>query len=145
MYQKLQDDMKIYMKSRDSFRLSVLRLLLSDIKNEIIATHVDMPSDDLVFKVITKNIKQREESINIYRDINNIDLADSEEKELIFLREFMPQQLSDQELEDIVKLEIGKIDDFKMQDIGRVIGKISKDYPNRVDGKRISDSVRKFL
>lgn len=137
--------MKIYMKSRDSFRLSVLRLLLSDIKNEIIATHVDMPSDDLVFKVITKNIKQREESINIYRDINNIDLADSEEKELIFLREFMPQQLSDQELEDIVKLEIGKIDDFKMQDIGRVIGKISKDYPNRVDGKRISDSVRKFL
>lgn len=145
MYQKLQSDMKIYMKNKDSVRLSVLRLLLSDIKNESIATHVDVPSDDLVFKVIVKNIKQREESIKIYRDINNVGLADSEEKELIFLREFMPQQLSDQELEDIVKSEIGKIDNFKVQDMGKIIGNISKDYPNMVEGKRISDVVRKFL
>ncbi len=145
MYQKLQSDMKIYMKNKDSVRLSVLRLLLSDIKNESIAAHVDVPSDDLVFKVIVKNIKQREESIKIYRDINNVGLADSEEKELIFLREFMPQQLSDQELEDIVKSEIGKIDNFKVQDMGKIIGNISKDYPNMVEGKRISDVVRKFL
>ncbi len=145
MYQKLQDDMKIYMKNKDSFKLSVVRLLLSDIKNETILKHVDVPSDDLVFQVIAKNIKQREESIKIYKDINNVDLAESEEKELIFLNEFMPQQLSDKELEDIVKLEIGKINDFKMQDMGKVISQISKDFPNRVDGRRISDVVRKFL
>lgn len=145
MYNKLLDDLKISMKSKDTQRVSILRMLLSSIKNEQIAYHLDEVSDDLFFSVLSKSIKEINESIDIYKKSNHIDKALKEEKELLILKSFLPLQISQEELEGIVKEKISKIDNFSQKDIGKVINEISSEYKNMVDSQRIYLEIKKFL
>ena len=145
MYNKLLDDLKISMKSKDTQRVSILRMLLSSIKNEQIASHSDEVSDDLFFSVLSKSIKEINESIDIYKKSNHIDKALKEEKELLILKSFLPLQISQEELGGIVKEKISKIDNFSQKDIGKVINEISSEYKNMVDSQRIYLEIKKFL
>ena len=145
MYNKLLDDLKISMKSKDTQRVSTLRMLLSSIKNEQIAYHSDEVSDDLFFNVLSKSIKEINESIDIYKKSNHIDKALKEENELLILKSFLPLQISQEELEGIVKEKISKIDNFSQKDIGKVINEISSEYKNMVDSQRIYLEIKKFL
>ena len=145
MYKKFLDDLKDSMKKKDTERLSVLRMLLSSIKNEQIAYHSDEVSDDLFFNVLSKSIKEINESIDIYKKSNHIDKALKEENELLILKSFLPLQISQEELEGIVKEKISKIDNFSQKDIGKVINEISSEYKNMIDSQRIYLEIKKFL
>ncbi|MCL4393043.1 GatB/YqeY domain-containing protein [Patescibacteria group bacterium] len=145
MYKKFLDDLKDSMKKKDTERLSVLRMLLSSIKNEQINLHTDDVDDDLFFKVLSKNIKQLNESIEIYKKSGNEERALKEEKELNILQSFLPEQLSDSDLSDLVAKEISKIDNFSQKDIGKVMNSISDKYKNMVDSQRIYLEIKKFL
>ena len=145
MYKKFLDDLKDSMKRKDTERLSVLRMLLSSIKNEQINLHTDDVDDDLFFKVLSKNIKQLNESIEIYKKSGNGERALKEENELTILHSFLPEQLSDSDISDLVAKEISKIDNFSQKDIGKVMNGISDKYKNRVDSQRIYLEIKKFL
>jgi uncharacterized protein YqeY len=144
MYKKLQEDLKEAIKTKDRDRLSVIRLLSSKLKDESINLHVKEISDDVFFDVLKKYIKQNKENIINYNNLNREDLAKKEEYELSILELYMPVQLSEDELIDIIKKEVSGIADFSQKDIGVIIKNITEKYTNRVDGKRISDIIRKL-
>ena len=144
MYKKLQEDLKEAIKTKDRDRLSVIRLLSSKLKDESINLHVKEISDDVFFDVLKKYIKQNKENIINYNNLNREDLAKKEEYELSILELYMPVQLSEDELIDIIKKEVSGIANFSQKDIGVIIKNITEKYTNRVDGKRISDIIRKL-
>ena len=143
MYNKLQDDLKTYMKNKDNEKLSVVRLLYSQIKNEAINLRISDISDDIFFSVLKKSIKQIKENIDNYTHLGRDDLSKKEQYELSILSEYLPQQLSDEDLFNVVKKEVDKIDNFSQKDIGTIIKRITEDYKNQVDGKRVSDIISK--
>ena len=145
MYNALLEDLKTSMKKRDTDRVSVLRMFLSSIKNELINLHIDEVDDDLFFKVLSKNIKQVNESIEIYKKSHNEDRMFEEEKGLKILQSFLPKQLSDSELKSVVEDEVSKLDNFTRRDIGVIMGIISDKYKNRVTSQRIYLEIEKFL
>ena len=143
MYNKLQDDLKIYMKNKDTEKLSVIRLLYSQIKNEAIHLRVMDISDDIFFSVLGKSIKQIKENIENYDNLGREDLSKKEQYELSILIGYLPKQLSEQDLFNIVKQEVNKIENFSQKDIGIIIRKITEEHKNQVEGKRINDIISK--
>lgn len=143
MYNKLQDDLKTYMKNKDNDKLSVIRLLYSQIKNEAINLRVSDINDDIFFSVLKKSIKEIKENIENYNKLGRDDLSKKEEYELSVLSEYMPKQLSDEDLFNIVKKEVTNFSNFSQKDIGIIIKKITEEYKNQVDGKRVSDIISK--
>jgi hypothetical protein len=143
MYNKLQDDLKTCMKNKDNEKLSVIRLLYSQIKNEAINLRVTDISDDIFFSVLKKSIKEITENIDNYSKLGREDLSKKEKYELSILNDYLPKQLSDEDLFNIVKEEVNKIEGFSQKDIGIIIRKITEEYKNQVDGKRVSDIISK--
>ncbi len=143
MYNKLQDDLKTCMKNKDNEKLSVIRLLYSQIKNEAINLRVTDISDDIFFSVLKKSIKEITENIDNYSKLGREDLSKKEKYELSILSDYLPKQLSDEDLFNIVKEEVNKIEGFSQKDIGIIIRKITEEYKNQVDGKRVSDIISK--
>ena len=127
MYKKLGEDLKIYMKNAEKEKVSVLRLLLSQIKNEAIKIGANDISDDMVLNVLKSSIKEVEENIGNYTQLGKKELVDKEEFELSVLKSYMPKQISDEELSDLVKKEINSIENFSQKDIGRVTLKYLKE------------------
>ncbi len=143
MYNKLQDDLKTYMKNKDNEKLSVVRLLYSQIKNEAINLRISDISDDIFFSVLKKSIKQIKENIDNYTHLGRDDLSKKEQYELSILIGYLPKQLSEQDLFNIVKQEVNKIENFSQKDIGIIIRKITEEHKNQVEGKRINDIISK--
>jgi hypothetical protein len=146
MYKKLGEDLKIYMKNAEKEKVSVLRLLLSQIKNEAIKIGANDISDDMVLNVLKSSIKEVEENIKNYSQLGKKELVDKEEFELSALKSYMPKQISDEELFDLVKKEINSIENFSQKDIGRVIGNITSKFKFQVDSARIVKVIKeKYL
>ena len=93
MYKKLGEDLKIYMKNAEKEKVSVLRLLLSQIKNEAIKIGANDISDDMVLNVLKSSIKEVEENIGNYTQLGKKELVDKEEFELSVLKSYMPKQI----------------------------------------------------
>ena len=102
MFEKITKDLTEAMKAKDTFRTSVLRMLKSALKNEEINKKSPL-TDDEVLAIIKKQVKTRKDSMNEYASYNRMDLVDSLQKEIDILNEYLPEELSDEELEKIVK------------------------------------------
>ena len=97
MKQKLMDDLKQAMRSRDKLRLLVIRLVMSAVKNTEIARRADL-SDTDILGVIAKEVRQRQESIEAFKQGNRHDLVAQEEAELAILQEYLPEQMTREEI-----------------------------------------------
>ena len=95
MFEKITKDLTEAMKNKDAFRLSVLRMLKSALKNEEINKKSPL-TDDEVLAIIKKQVKTRKDSMNEYASYNRMDLADSLQKEIDILNEYLPEELSDE-------------------------------------------------
>lgn len=126
-------------KEKDENKSSVLRLLKSALKNEEIAKKTQLSDDDAI-KIIQREIKQRKDSVAEYEKGGRADLANKEKAEIAILEEYMPDQLSDEELETIVKSEAEGESDF-----GKIMSKVMPQVAGRADGSRVSAAVRKVL
>ena len=144
MFEKITKDLTEAMKDKDTFRTSVLRMLKSALKNEEINKKSPL-TDDEVLAIIKKQVKTRKDSMNEYASYNRMDLADSLQKEIDILNEYLPEELSDEELEKIVKETITKVKAESIKQMGMVIKTISSEYGARCDMAKVSKLVKERL
>lgn len=144
MFEKITKDLTEAMKAKDTFRTSVLRMLKSALKNEEINKKSPL-TDDEVLAIIKKQVKTRKDSMNEYASYNRMDLADSLQKEIDILNEYLPEELSDEELEKIVKETITKVKAESIKQMGMVIKTIFSEYGARCDMAKVSKLVKERL
>ena len=142
--EQLNDAMKAAMKARDNLRLSAVRMVRAAIANREIDTRTEL-DDQAVVDVISTLAKQRRESIRMYRDGNRDELAEKEELELAVLLEFLPAQLSPDEIDALIRKIILDIDAHGAKDMGRVMKAVTPLTAGKADGKAVSEAVRKLL
>ena len=142
--EQIENDLKSSMKSGDNIVRGVLRMLSSDIKNVEINEKKKV-SDEKIIEIIKKNIKSRKDSIEQYTKGNREDLADQEKKELKILEEYMPEQMSEDEVRKIVLDIISKSEAVSASDFGRVMGVVMKEIGNKADGTVVGGILREEL
>ncbi len=142
--QKLMDDLKQAMRSRDKLRLSVIRLVMSAVKNTEIARRADL-SDTDILGVIAKEARQRQESIEAFKEGNRHDLVAREEAELAILQEYLPEQMTREEIIAAARRVIEEVGAQGPGDKGKVMPKIIAQLKGRADGREINAVVTELL
>jgi uncharacterized protein YqeY len=142
----LTEEMKNAMRSKDSVRLESLRAIKSAV---LLAQTSGGDSGELTdedaIKLLQRLVKQRKDSAAIFRDQNRPDLAEPEEAQAAIIEEFLPAQMSDDELESTIGSIIETTGASGMKDMGKVMGIASKQLAGKADGKRIAETVKKKL
>ena len=144
MLNKINEDLKTAMKQGDNIRKSVLRYLKSEIHNREIAIGSSLTNEQII-DVLNKQAKQRRESIEAYTKGNRNDLVEIEEKELLIIMNYLPDQLSETEIESIVKEGIIETKATSSKDIGKVMSWVMPKVKGKADGKIISATVNAIL
>ncbi len=142
--EKILQDMKGAMKARDSLKLSTLRLLVSEIKNREIDAKDEL-KDDEVLALIQKAVKQRQDSINQYEKGGRQDLADKEKAEMVILKAYLPEELSQEELLTIIDEAVSATGASSPKEMGKVMKEVMPKVRGRADGKEVNELVRKRL
>jgi uncharacterized protein YqeY len=141
---RLVDDMKSAMKAGDKMRVATIRMLRAQLKNAQIAKGTELsPEDEL--SVLTKAAKIRKEAIKFYEQGEREDLLQKETQELEIISQYLPQQLSDEEVERIVVEIIERVGAVSLKDLGKVMPEAMKELKGKADGKRVQELVRKKL
>ncbi|MGG8497318.1 GatB/YqeY domain-containing protein [Tenacibaculum sp. TC6] len=143
--QQVMDKMKEAMKSKDAVALTALRALKSAFmlaKTETGAGDLSL-EDEL--KIIQKQVKQRKDSAVVYTEQGRADLAEPELAEAAIIEQFLPEALSDEEIEKVVEQVIAEVGADGMKDMGKVMGIVSKQLAGQADGKTISAIVKAKL
>eukprot|EP01013_Petalomonas_cantuscygni_P011268 TRINITY_DN24661_c0_g1_i1.p2 TRINITY_DN24661_c0_g1~~TRINITY_DN24661_c0_g1_i1.p2 ORF type:complete len:165 (+),score=47.04 TRINITY_DN24661_c0_g1_i1:36-497(+) len=146
---KLTAALKEAMKSKDSARLSTLRLINAAIKDRDIAARgegSDEPvGDDVVVSILAKMVKQRQESARAYEEGGRLDLAERELSEIEIISEFLPRQLSEAETEAAVDAAIAETGADSIRDMGKVMGVLKAKFPGRMDFGAVGPMVKDRL
>ncbi len=144
--EKLTNDMKEAMKSGDSERLSVIRLLRSSIKNKEIdkGKGISLTNEE-VLQVIVSAVKQRKEAIDLFTQGNRSDLIEKERNELSILESFLPQPISDEALKERVDAAIAESKATDIKQMGEVMKVLMPRIVGVADGKKVSEMVRSRL
>ena len=145
LQQRIQTELKAAMLAKDQDRLSTLRLLKSALGYVQIEKKTDELSDAEVVAVIQKEAKKRRDSIDQFRTGGRPELADKEARELAVLETFLPQPLSSEELEQLVRATIQEAGATSKKEMGAVIKAVQAKAAGRADGKAISTVVGKLL
>ncbi len=143
--QDLQQQLKQAMIAKDELKLSTLRMLLSAIQMSETQGEKHDASEDEIMGLVSREVKRRKESIEEYNKGGREDLATKEEREMKMLEAFLPQQLSSQEIEAIVKEAIQSTGAASASDFGKVMKEVSTRTKGRADGKLVSELVKKLL
>jgi uncharacterized protein len=141
---RIESAMRDAMRARDERRTSTLRLAMAAAHNRQIELGRPLTDDDTV-EVLSRQVKQRRESIEQFRAGGREAMAAAEEAEAAILAEYLPDQLSAEELERLVRDAIAETGATSPADLGRVMGRIVPQTKGRADGKAVSDLVRQQL
>jgi uncharacterized protein YqeY len=144
LQQRIESAMRDAMRDRDAQRTTTLRMAMAAAHNRRIELRRDLTDDDVI-DVLTKQVKQRRESIGLYRDAGRSERADAEEAEAAILSEFLPQQLTAAEVDELARAAIAETGAAGPGDLGRVIGRLAAQTRGRADGRLVSDTVRRLL
>ena len=142
--EKLNADFRQAMKDKDTLRRSVLRMVLASVQNAEIAKRTEL-SDSDVLGIISKEVKQHEESIQAFKEGNRPDLMEKEQTELAILLEYLPKQLSREEIIAEAKRAIEEVGAQGPGDKGKVMPKIVAKLKGQADGKEINAIVTELL
>jgi len=145
MLEKIKNDLNQALKDKDEVKVSVLRMLVSEIHNKQISNKSDEISDDEIIKVIRQQVKKIKESIEAYKQGKRDDLVKKESQELDILNKYLPQEMSQDELEKVIKEIIDGVKPQGPQDFGKVMSKAMKRLSGRVDGSKVSEVVKKLI
>jgi uncharacterized protein YqeY len=144
LQQRIESAMHDAMRARDERRTQTLRMAMSAAHNRQIELGRPLTDDDYV-EVLGKQVKQRRESIELFRAGGRHQMADGEEAEAAILSEFMPERMDEAELERIVRAAIAETGAATPADLGKVMGRVVPQTRGRADGKAVSDLVRRLL
>ena len=147
--EKIENNYNNSLKSKDKLEISTYRLILSSIKDLDIAnrsgSNKKETNDEDVKKLLKKMIKQRDESIEIYKKNNRQDLLAVEKKEHEIISSFLPKQLSEEETKNICNETIKKLNASSIKDMGKVMGVLKKDYSDTLDFSRAGSYLKEVL
>ena len=142
--QTISDDMKTFMRAKDTARLGAIRLLQASIKQKEVDERIEL-NDDQILAVIQKMLKQRKDSIEAYQQANRQDLIDQEQLEIEVLTKYMPEPLSDEEINQFIEEAIVTTGAADMKDMGKVVGVLKSKVAGRADMGEVSKLVRQKL
>src|SRR5690606_1733374 len=143
--EKILEDIKSAMKNKNQVRVDVLRFLNSAIKNKEIEVRPNELSEQDIVSVIQKSVKQRNESIEQYKAASRDDLVQKEESELVILKEYLPQMLSEAELKKIVEEAVASTGATSPKDMGKVMKAAQEKAQGRADNKLLSQLIKEKL
>jgi len=147
--EKIQTNYKNSLKSKNKVEISTYRLILSGIKDiDIInrsGSDIKETDDEDIKKLLKKMIKQRTESIDIYKKNDRMDLLEVEQNEFDLLSSFLPQQLNDEETKKICVDTISKLGAASIKDMGKVMGELKKSYPDNLDFAKAGPLLKELL
>ena len=140
----LTEDMKNAMKSGDKVRLGVIRMLIAEMKNARIAAGEDL-TEEQEQKIIASYAKKRKETIETYKEAGRPDLVEKEKVELDITMSYLPAQLDDEELKNIVRAKIAETGAESMKDFGKVMKAVMAEVGSRADGSAVSATVKAVM
>jgi len=141
---RLNEDLKTAMREKNIVKRDSIRAINTMIKQIEVDERRVLDNTD-IFKLIQKGIKQREEAIAQYSAASRDDLVQKEKEQLDIFMQYLPKQLSDDELESKMKEIINEVHAASLKDMGKVMGTASKRFAGIADGKRINEMVKKLL
>jgi uncharacterized protein YqeY len=144
LQQRIESAMRDAMRARDARRTQTLRMAMAAAQNKRIELRRDLTDADML-DVVGKQIKQRRESIEMFRSGGREEKAADEEAEAEILAEFLPEQLSDEEIEVLVRRAIADSGASSPAEMGKVMGLLVPQTKGRVDGRALSETVRRLL
>ena len=141
---QIRTDLTAAMKAQEKERLSVIRMLQAAMKNEQIHLGHEL-SDEEAMSVIRKAVKQRQDSIEQYSNAGRTELADKERAEMEILKNYLPAELSEAELESGLREIVTSTGATSKKDLGKVMKEATARYKGRADGKKIQEIVARLL
>ncbi|MFQ1902096.1 GatB/YqeY domain-containing protein [Aeromonas veronii] len=141
---QLKDQQKLAMLAKDKARLGAIRLLMAEIKQREVDTRIELNDEDIL-AVVTKMVKQRRDSISQFETAGRQDLADKESAEIVVLQEFLPQQLTADEIAALIEQAITESGAAVMADMGKVMAVLKPKIQGRADVGAVSAQVKTRL
>ena len=142
--EQLTESMKEAMKAKDSLRLNAIRLIRTAIKNREIEERRDLEDRDVI-ALLSSLLKQRKESAQVYRENDRPELAEKEEAEQAVIQEFLPSQLSEEEIGALIEEAVAETGAASMKEMGKVMKIVTAKTLGRADGRRVSELVKARL
>ena len=140
----IEEAVKSSMRERNKDRTSTLRMALSELKKEEIDNKIELSNEDSI-KILQRMIKQRKESMSQFLNAQRNDLAEKEESEIVILQDFLPEQMSEDDINKLVIEAINETDAKEPQDIGKVMGFIKTKIQGNADMGIVSKLVKENL
>ncbi|CAH0140722.1 hypothetical protein SRABI96_00470 [Peribacillus sp. Bi96] len=144
LLERLNNDMKQAMKNKEKDKLSVIRMLKASIQNEALKQRQDL-TDDEELTVLSRELKQRKDSLQEFENAGRSDLVDKVRTELVYVEAYMPEQLSEEEISNIVKQTMEEVNATSKADMGRVMGALMPKVKGKADGSLVNKLVQQHL
>ncbi|GKU79720.1 GatB/YqeY domain-containing protein [Paenibacillus sp. L3-i20] len=142
--ERLTDDMKQAMKSQEKFKLSTIRMMRASVKN--LEIDLKRPLDDNeVLDILSREIKQRKDSLQDFKKAGREDLVTGLEAEIEIISQYLPEQLTEEEIQEIVRQTIQELGASSKADMGKVMSALMPKTKGRADGKLVNQAVQQFL
>ncbi|MFD1850235.1 GatB/YqeY domain-containing protein [Oceanobacillus bengalensis] len=145
LLETLNQDMKQAMKNKDKESLSVIRMIKASIQNESIKLGKDTLSEDEELTILSREVKQRKDSLQEFKSAGREDLVNKVETELSIVKKYMPEQLSKEELSKIVQETIQDVNATSKKDMGKVMSAVMPKVKGKADGSQIKEVVLQLL
>ena len=147
--EKINEQFNSALKSKNRSLVSTLRLVLSAIKDKDIANRSgekkEVIKDEEILKVLRKMKKQRQDSADLYKKGERIDLLNAEIEEIKIIDSFLPKQLNEEETEKICKELVDSLGATSLKDMGKIMGSLKKKYSDSIDFSKVSVIIKKLL
>ena len=144
LQEQLKSEMKAAMVAKDKARLGAIRLIMAEIKQKEVDSRTTL-GDDEIIAVMTKMVKQRKDSISQFEAAGRQDLADAEQAEVLVLQAFLPQALSEQEIDTLITATIDQLGASGMQAMGAVMNALRPQLQGRADMGAVSAKIKARL
>lgn len=145
LQERINEDLKVYMKSKDTFKLGVVRMVKGAVQLEKINLKREELSDDEIIKLISKQIKMRKDSIAEFTKAGRDDLVQQNEKEIDVLKEYMPEEMSEEEVINIINEAISSTGASNIKEMGKVMREVTPKVSGRFDMGRVSGIIKEKL
>lgn len=144
LVEKLKSDMIDAMKTKDKERLTVIRMVKAAVDKERIDKKVEI-NDELLIDVVNKQVKLRKDSIEEFKKASRVDLIEKTEQELDVLKDYLPEPLSKEEVENIIEEEINHVHAESIKDMGNVMRQVTPRVKGKFDMKEVSEIIKNKL
>lgn len=148
MREQISQGLKEAIKSQDKRRMATLRLVSAAIKDRDVEARgngKERVSDEELLQILAKMVKQRDESIRIYEDAGRLELAEQERVEMSIIKEFLPQQMSEEDVRKACEAAVAEIGAAGLRDMGKVMAVLKERFPGQMDFGKASAVVKSLL